>query len=118
MSEVLKTIQDRITVIDSKVASNDNVKDYVEELDFLRSLLGKMMLQDQGVDPSLLLDAGTIVDVFGGYAREIPVFVYNCVPGTDSLYRFSRLSSFQFNKEKKSIELFYSGSDENSYEDY
>lgn len=118
MSEVLNAIQDRITTIDCKIQSNDNVRDYVEELNFLKELLGKLMTHDEGTDQSTVMEAGIITDIFGTYARETPVFVYNCTPGTDALYRFSRLSSYQFNKEKGAIELFYSEGDENSYEDY
>lgn len=116
MSEVLKAIQDRITAIDWKISSNDNVRDHVEELNFLKELLGKFMVYGSG--QSNTMDVGAIVDVLGAYARETPVFAYNCTPGTDALYRFSRLQSFLYNPEKGAIELYYNEGDENSYEDY
>ena len=118
MSEVLKVIQDRITAIDWKISANDHVKDYVEELNFLKELLCKLMTHDEGLDQSKVMDAGTVSDIFGQYVRETPVYVYNCAPGADDTYRFSCLSSFQFNKEKGTLEIFYNDGDEYSYEDY
>lgn len=116
MSEVLNAIQDRITTIDCKISANANVMDYVEELDFLKGLLCKLMMHDDGADQPKNMPAGVIGDILGQYPRETPVFIYNCAPGDDSLHRFSQLSSFQFNEEKGAVELFYD--DNYSYEDY
>lgn len=118
MSEVLQTIERRISDIGWKISTNDNVKNYVEELDFLKELLGKLMTTEDFADESKIMDTGVFSDILGTFKRGTPVFVYNSVPGDDEKYRFSRLSSYQFNKEKNTIELFYHEGDEYSYKDY
>jgi hypothetical protein len=118
MSEVLETIEKRIADIRWKISQNDNIKNHIEELDFLKELLGKLMMSEDFVDESKIMDTGVLSDILGTFKRGTPIFVYNSVPGDDEKYRFSILSSYQFNKEKKTIELFYHEDDEYSYEDY
>jgi hypothetical protein len=118
MSEVLKVIETRIADISHKISTDNNIKPYIEELDFLKELLGKLMMSEDVEDESKVMDAGIFADILGAYPRKTPVFIFNSVLGDEEQYRFSRLSSYQFNKERGTLELFYSEGEDHTYGDY
>lgn len=118
MSDIYNQIRGRISKVSEKIRTGDNIKDCLEELDFLSTLLGDIFTGNEETDVPDIMKVGDVIDCLVSYNENLPVYVYNNVGKGHESYRFSRLLTFSHNKEKDTIEFYYSTDDKDSYEDY